>query len=414
MLSALRTPGVRWVAALYAFDYLVELAAAIALMVLVYDATDSPLAASLMLVCKQVVPGTTMTLLAPLLERVRPRTGLTATYLIATLALAALAAAGYGVALYVVAFVAGLTGSVARALLRVVVARALDGAARRATNGLLNVLMGAIALAGPALGGLIVAASSPRAALWAMAAASLALAALSAGMPGMLVRASAPGIEEADDADEAAEDEAPTAGASRVPAWSLLVVGGLVMGLFAMDEPALLAYARDSLGSDVNGYALILVAWGVGMLLGGLAYARLLARDMSAVFGWGAALAAACYVGLGVAPGLAVALAVAVLGGAGNGVYWVALVTAVQESAADAEQGRYAARLEGIATAAPALGVVVGGLVAEYVSPRASLWLPGALALLALAVWALAVRVLSAATQSAAPLPAVATGEARA
>jgi predicted MFS family arabinose efflux permease len=184
----------------------------------------------------------------------------------------------------------------------------------------------------------------------------------------------------------------------------------LLLGLFAMDEPALLAYARDSLGSDVQGYALILVAWGSGMLLGGLAYARMLARSMVAVFGWGAALSAVGYVGLGVAPSLAVALLVALVGGAGNGVYWVALVTAVQESTGDGEQAQHAARLEGIATAAPALGVVVGGVVAEYISPRASLLIPGLLALSVLALWALALRVLGGRMHPAGEPPRVIAG----
>lgn len=386
MLSALRLPGFRWVASVYAFDYLVELASSVALMVLVYDATDSPLAAAGMLTCKQVLPGILTASLGKLLDVVTIRIGLTVAYALAAAVLGVLAVSGYSPLLYVLAIVAGTTGAAVRALLRTAVARSTTGQDLRAANGLLNVLMGIVALLGPALGAVLVSQTTTSAALAITAVGAAILSVGSLAMPAVV------GSVHVRDVEEPEEDEAdasvPAAQVSRrVSTWGLLALGGLVTGLFAMDEPALLAYAKDSLDAGVGGYGAILTAWGAGMILGSLVYGKLLNRSMPVLFAGGAAVAAAGYVGLGLAPTIVASCALAVVGGSGNGVLWVALVTAVQESAEDGDQAATAARLEGVSMATPAVGIIVGGIVAEVVSPRASLLIPGALSLLAIAVW---------------------------
>ncbi len=168
--------------------------------------------------------------------------------------------------------------------------------------------------------------------------------------------------------------------------------------MFAMDEPALLAYVRDGLGGDVGTYGLILVVWGAGIIVGGLLYA---ARGVGAPFAaivLGVASSALGYLGLGFAPNVLVAVVAAVIGGMGNGAYWVAIVTTVLERAPSGEEARVSARLEGLATAMPAVGILLGGVVAEVVSPRVTLWLPGLVALVALAAWVLLARVLDGRT----------------
>lgn len=385
MLSALRLPGFRWVASVYAFDYLVELASSVALMVLVYDATDSPLAAAAMLTCKQVLPGILTASLGKLLDVVTIRIGLTVAYALAAAVLAVLAVSGYSWLLYVLAIVAGTTGAAVRALLRTAVARSTTGQDLRAANGLLNVLMGIVALLGPALGALLVSQMTTSAALAVTAVGAAVLSVGSLAMPAVVGNVHVRDVEEPEDEEDEPVATAPVS--RRVSTWGLLALGGLVTGLFAMDEPALLAYAKDSLDAGVGGYGAILTAWGAGMIVGSLVYGKLLNRSMPVIFAGGAAVAAAGYVGLGLAPTIVVSCALAVVGGSGNGVLWVALVTAVQESAEDGEQAATAARLEGISMATPAVGIIVGGIVAEVVSPRASLLIPGALSLLAIAVW---------------------------
>ena len=81
---------------------------------------------------------------------------------------------------------------------------------------------------------------------------------------------------------------------------------------------------------------------------------------------------AAGYLGMAAAPTLAVACAASVLGGTGNGVQWVAMVSAVQELTTASMQARVISVLESISSAMPAIGFVLGGLIATVYSPRAT------------------------------------------
>ena len=85
------------------------------------------------------------------------------------------------------------------------------------------------------------------------------------------------------------------------------------------------------------------------------------------------------------APTLAVACAASVVGGIGNGVQWVTLVTAIQAFTARAYQARVVAMLESVASAMPGIGFVIGGVVASSLDPRASYAVAGAGVLVVLA-----------------------------
>jgi MFS family permease len=94
------------------------------------------------------------------------------------------------------------------------------------------------------------------------------------------------------------------------------------------------------------------------------------------------------YLGMGAAPTLAVACTAAAVGGTGNGIQWVALVTAVQELTRATYQARVLALLEALASAMPGIGFLLGGAVAAVLDPRASFVVAGVgvLAVLALAI----------------------------
>lgn len=388
LLAALRLPGFRWIASVYAIHYLVELASSVALMVLVYDATDSALAAAAMLVCKQVIPGLLSASLGHELDRVSVRTGLTLSYAALTAAFALLVATGYSLLLFGLAIVAGMAGATVRALLRTGVARSTNGTDRRHANAVLNVLMGVFALVGPAVGAVLVTALS--------ATAALAISAVGAGLLGLAAVAMPRALGVAASRDEPGAPETPDTSSpvakSRVTAGGLLFIGGFLIALFAMDEPSLLAYSERSLDAGVGGYGAVLTAWGLGMIGGSILYARILGQSLPRLFVLASAVQALAYVGLGLAPSLLWALLFATVGGAGNGVMWVALVTAIQERVPSELQAATAARLEGVVTAAPAVGMLLGGLIAETFSPRATLVLPGCLSLIALAIWSTANR----------------------
>lgn len=386
MLSALRLPGLRWLLGLHGADLALEYASSVALMVLVYDATDSPIAAAAMLVAKQIVPGALLALRGGLLDGVDARGGLAAAYALRAAAFACLALLGGEppAALYALAFIAGTAGTASRVLIRATVARTLSGEQFRSATAAQNLIFGVMTLAGPAAGALVAGAATPAASILVWAALALAMAGGALGMPRALRAGPQP---EATDQAHANEPPAGTPRALHASATSMLALAGFLAVAFAMDEPALLAYVRESLDADTSLYGTILVAWGAGVIAGGLIYSRFgVGAPIGAIIG-GVGAAALGYIGLGFAPTPAAACAAAVLGGIGNGVYWVALVTAVLGAAPAGDEARVSGRLEGLATAMPALGIVLGGVVAEWVDPRVTLWLPGFIALGALAAW---------------------------
>ena len=65
------------------------------------------------------------------------------------------------------------------------------------------------------------------------------------------------------------------------------------------------------------------------------------------------------------------------IGGAGNGVQWVAVVTAIQEFTAEAYQARVIGLLESLASGLSGVGFLLGGAIAALATPRASFAVAG-------------------------------------
>ncbi len=70
------------------------------------------------------------------------------------------------------------------------------------------------------------------------------------------------------------------------------------------------------------------------------------------------------YLGTAIAPTLVVACVASAVGGAGNGVQWVAVVTAIQELTAEAYQARVIGLLESLASGLSGVGFLLGGAIA--------------------------------------------------
>ena len=68
------------------------------------------------------------------------------------------------------------------------------------------------------------------------------------------------------------------------------------------------------------------------------------------------------YLGMAIAPTLALACVASVIGGVGNGVQWVSAISAVQELTEAGMQARVMAVLESIGAAMPGVGFALGGL----------------------------------------------------
>jgi predicted MFS family arabinose efflux permease len=150
----------------------------------------------------------------------------------------------------------------------------------------------------------------------------------------------------------------------------LVAAEALLLVLFTMASPIEIVYAKESLNGGDATYGTLLTAWGAGVILGSLIFARVHSRPLPVLIGGSTAIIGIAYVGMAVAPSLAPASAAAVLGGIGNGMQWVVVVTAIQEAVRGDMQARVASFFEAVATAAPGLGFILGGVLAQVFSPR--------------------------------------------
>jgi MFS family permease len=153
----------------------------------------------------------------------------------------------------------------------------------------------------------------------------------------------------------------------------LLTVETVLLVLFTAAAAVELPYVKHSLEAGDAGYGTLLTAWGAGMVGGSVAFATLSRASLPVLAGAATLAVGVSYAVMGVAPSLLVACAGAVLGGAGNGVQWVAVVSLVQRRA-PAELGwRVTAVLESIAALAPGIGFLLGGLAVTAFDPRTCL-----------------------------------------
>jgi len=122
------------------------------------------------------------------------------------------------------------------------------------------------------------------------------------------------------------------------------------------------------------------------MVVGGLAFAFLRRTELRILLPASTLAIGCAYLATGAAPTLLVACIASSVGGAGNGIQWVALITAVQQLTRTDYQARVISLLESLGTAMPGLGFVIGGAVTAIFNPRASFVVAGAGVLAVLAV----------------------------
>jgi MFS family permease len=155
------------------------------------------------------------------------------------------------------------------------------------------------------------------------------------------------------------------------PTAGRLIAGEAVAILFFTPIiPIEVVYAKETLNSTSLGFGVLIAAWGTGILLGSALFARAHHRSLSMLVLVSTAAIGAGYAVMAAAPTLLIACLGSVLGGTGNGVQWVAVMTALQEAVEDQYQARVAGLLESAAAAVPGIGYLVGGALTAAVSPR--------------------------------------------
>jgi hypothetical protein len=231
-----------------------------------------------------------------------------------------------------------------------------------------NVALAAATVAGPVLGGVIVAGLGAPAALIVDAVSFVAAAALVASARGLRAGALAP---EAIGGAPWSRLRESIGYVARNEALRILLVGeGLAFVFFYLVVPVTVVYASHSLHAGSGGYAAILAAWGAGIAIGSAAHLRLGRRIGSGMIFASTSAVAVGYLGTAAAPTLAVACAASVIGGFGNGTQWASVETAVHELVEDRFRARVSAVLEALAAIAPGVGIALGGALTASLSPR--------------------------------------------
>jgi MFS family permease len=369
LIDPLRRPAFRRLALSYAVNELGDWMGIVALSVLVLEQTDSALATTLLFLGNFFFPALLAPLLVVRVERPPPRFVLPAIYAGEAAAFGALALlAGHFslTAIVIVATIDGVLALTARTLTRAVAAAMLQPEGElRPGNAILNVAFTGGAAVGPALAGGVVAVVGVQSALLLDAASFYAIAwiLLTAGAlphaapePGAMLRRLRAGLGYI----------------RRGPVLRYLLTaqaGAFVF--FSAVLPIEVIYAKETLGAGDAGYGLLLGSWGGGMVLGSIVFAALRRAPLPALLLFSTLAVGAGYLGMAAAPTLAVACGAAALGGAGNGVQWVSVISAVQELTIDEMQARVISVLESIGAAMPGIGFVLGGVIATVLDPRA-------------------------------------------
>jgi MFS family permease len=367
-LHPLRIPAFRRLAAANLVNGLGNWLGQIALAVLVYDRTHSPLATAALFLAMQIAPGLLSPLVVAHLERFPPRALLPLLYLGEAAAFAGLALLVGRFSLAPLLLLAGLDGILgvsARALSRSSSAALLGPRGLlREGNALMNMGFSAYGAAGPALAALVVGTGGVRAALWLDAGTFAAAAGVLSTTRGLRLEPNA-GLSPLARLRAGARELR-----IRPPVARLLSAFAAAILFAALVVPIEVVFALRTLHAGSAGYSAMLASWGVGMVIGSVAFAAARRASLPLVLALSAGSIVAGYAGLAAAPSLALACIASAVGGIGNGAGIVATITAVQHAIPARAHPVVMAVIESLAQIMPAIGYVLGGAITALSSPR--------------------------------------------
>jgi MFS family permease len=352
----------------------------VALAVLVFDSTEAVAPTAAFFLAAKFLPALIAPALTAHLDRLELRRALPALYVLEAAAFAGLAFFASGdrfllVPVLVLGLVDGMLAITGRGLTRGAVAAVLQPRKLLgAGNALMNLGFAVSSVFGAALGGLLIAEIGVSAALLVDAASFLIIAAVMAAtrdLPSAHIdEPEQPWLERFRDGLAYARSSVRT----RV----LLTGQSLALICFTLVVPIEVIYAKESLGTTSAGFGVLLAAWGAGILLGSLLFLGLRNRSGFGLLLVSSGAVGLSYLGMASAQTLLVACLMSVVGGAGNGVQWIAVMTALQESTPPEYQARVSGLLESIGAAMPGVGFLVGGVIVELSSPRTAYTIAGA------------------------------------
>jgi MFS family permease len=372
----LRNPAFRRLAATYTLDEVAWSFGTVALAILVFGRTGSALAATALFLASTFVPAVLAPALTARLDRLPVRRALPALYLVEAALYAVLVAVSGRFWLPLVLVLAigdGAIAIVGRALTRAAVASVLKPHdSLDAGNKLLNISLSVAYAAGPALAGVVVAIAGVGASL-AVTGGVFALMALTLATARSLPAATG-------DADRSWVER--LRGGLRYvrahgPVRRVLSAHAAAVSFAAAATPVEVVYADQALHGGGRAYGLLLAAWGAGTVLSSVGLARMGGTSAIVLIPLGALGVGLGFVVMAVAPGLAIALVGCLLGGAGNGLYYVSVVQALQERIEDDFQARVMGLLESTTAAAYGVGFLLGGVLTAAADSRVAIGVAG-------------------------------------
>lgn len=365
----------------------------VALSLAVFEQTHSALAVAILLVVGQALPAFLVPTVVARVETSNRRGKLSALYMfeaLATIALAVLLWHFWLPAILLLVALDGTAALAASALLRAEAARAANEqaeahnagvteedesfidpqTAERKANAALNVAFSLTFVAGPVLAGAVVASAGGPAALLIDAASFLVAGA-------MLIDVS-PRIEDAGEGSVRARLRAAWAHINDAPTLrTLLVVQGIALVFLASDGAIEVPYAKVTLNVGDRGYGLLLTVWGLGVVLGSLAFARAVRKPLGAMLSAGTLMVGLAYLGFAAAPSLAVACIAGLIGGIGNGVQWASFLSVVQRLTPQRLHGQLMGAVESLGALCPGIGLLLGGILVALGTPRSAFLIVG-------------------------------------
>jgi hypothetical protein len=393
---------VRRIIAGYTVNRLGTWLGAVALSLAVYDHTHNAIAVAGLLIAAQALPAFIVPALVARVEASPRRGELSGLYFFegaTTIALGVLLYHFWLPAILLLVALDGTAALAASALLRTEAARAGRNHARtemeqrapdpgivdsdvsvsledgeqqaeQKVNAAINVAFSAVFVVGPILGGALVAGAGAPTALFLDAASFLICGALLVDLR--------PHVEEAEGATVRARLRAAWDFINQARALkALLLTQTAALVFFESAAPIEVAYAKSTLHAGDRGYGLLVTMWGIGVVAGSIVFARAERRSLGKMVSLGTVAVGVAYVGFAAAPSLAVACVAAVVGGAGNGMQWAPLVSAIQLLTPSHLHGRVMGAMESLGAISPAIGLSLGGALVAITSARTAFLVVG-------------------------------------
>lgn len=358
----------------------------VALSLAVFDHTHSALAVAALLLAWQALPAFLVPAVVARVEASERHGELSALYFFEAAATTALAVLLWHFWLPAVLLLAALDGTAAlaaNALLRAEVARvardqvtAQDDAtqseeirdaaaheAERKANAALNVCFSVSFVLGPVIGGAVTAAAGASAALFIDVGSFLICGALLFDLRPHVDVAGGDSVRERLRAAWTHINETPALRA-------LLLAQAIALVFIQAAGPIEVTYVKATLHGGDRGYGFLVTAWGAGAVLAGIVFARAVRRPLGVMLSAGVLALGVAFVGLSVAPSLALACVAAFVGGVGNGLDLPSLISLVQRLTPQDLHGRLMGAVESVMALSLAIGLPFGGALVAISSTR--------------------------------------------